>query len=281
MEQLDGYGHPSPDTQASKPVTDEPPHPGYPLGFIIVGLSGTGGCFLFSNWDGVSWWAPLFMYVLPVILVLSFAWWISRNPVHTKGDKRNLWLFLLTCYILAAGPFAMSDLLSTNVNAHDGLNGDIPPDHVTIILTALPFVLPGVLAGLYFISRAPPDRRPVPYAAFVAAFLILLVFFVPFPNRLGANEMPDTEWNVFGDDDEYLYVAPLWHYYLTRHEVGFIAIVIQSLTAIFALMLGSLWSLLRPEEFRGAFGIPPRHDEPPLDGGPPIEREPPLRLFEG
>ena len=281
MEQLNGYGHPSPDTQASKPDSDEPSRPGYPLGFIIVGLSGTGGCFFFSNWQGVPWWSLLLTYVLPLVLVLTLAWRISRDPDHTKRDKRNLWLVLLTCYILAFGPFCLGGLLATDVNASDELSGNVPPSHVTFILTALPFVLPGVIAGLYFISQALPHRRPIPYVVFVAAFLVLLIIFVPFPNRMDASEMPDTEWNVGANDGEFLYVAPLWQYHLTRHEVGFIAIVIQSLTAIFALMLGSLWSLLRPEEFRGAFGMPPRHYAPPLDGGPPIEGQPPLRLYEG
>jgi hypothetical protein len=280
MVKQDGYGHDVEGSIDPEVENGDAGKPGIPYGALIVVIVMTSALFIHSGVASMGVVTAFLIYTVPIAAIASLAWRISKKREHTTKDKRRLTMFFIACYVLGFVPYLMTDMRAVSVSSYEGLSGDVPPPFFAMFLIPLVVLIPGLLLGLYFVTRAAPHRRPIPYLSIFVGILLVLLVFMQFPDRLPAEDMPATDWNVQPDDGEYLIVAPLWHYYLTRHEIAFLAIIIQFSAASMMLIFGSLWSLLHPEDFKRTFGFKQYGPVGPEPSGGQTSEEPPLKIYQ-
>ena len=244
---------------------------------VIVGFS--VGLLVLCNIapNDIPLWVTGLAYAVPLAGIGVLGYSIAKTPAHAPGDKRAIAKFFLACYLLAIGAWFLSMARSDYAYATN-MGWGIAQGYIFIWLPVA-ILLPSLAAGLYVVFGVSPWRRPAPYVASLLAMILIVVVLMPVPNSLDGEDVGQgvlgTELN---DDTNVLLMFPLWQYYLHTTSIGFIGIVIQMWAGIAMLGLGGLWSLARPESFRGAFAM---HVEPTLATPTPPETGPRLRLYGG
>jgi hypothetical protein len=251
-----------------------------PVGALVIVLGWTIALLVLSRWNGVPLWVAGLAYGVPMggVVILSFH--IARLRTHTRADKRRLWLFFLTAYLLGVALFFLAQVQSTVVEAQHALGGEIGSG-LTFVWIPLAILLPGIGLALYVITGVSPVRARLGYTAVLLGVMLFVVMLLPLPQQMAGDEVPEVARNIepWDDTEHIVWVAPYWYYHLTRQAIGFIGVIMQLTAGITALIIGGLWSLSRPEQFKSAFGIGQMRVQQPAVDRPPEKEPPRLRLW--
>jgi hypothetical protein len=252
--------------------------PKFPLGAVVTVVGWSLFLFLFGIAVGEVSITLFIVTALPVLFIIGISANVMRAELHTKEDRRQLWLFFLTVYTLATGIFLVVELQYIEVQ---DAGFEILVSGVTdIAWVPILFVFVGVFLAIFLLPIKFGGRG---YESMLVCFGLVLLFLMVIPepvefqeDNLPAALRPEPS---FGDGTNYVFNIPKWQRSISRSDGGFLPFGVQLPALTMGLILGGLWGHLSPNGFRRAFGLKPWEDEvAPETRGPPSER-PELRLY--